>query len=293
MANKNRKANFAGVELWKLGVPELEKLLYSGSHLPEGDANEEFYDAVEKVLLQKEQENPSGRLPDVDKAWADFQTEYKNCPATENHCATPVEESAQESVSNGSRHKHQFVRRLASIAAVFAAVILSMIVVQASGIDVLGAIARWTEDTFHFEVTNSYAEDNNPVMHLQEAIGLIGIPESLSPIGIPDNYEIESISTTENADFRLFVCGIMDLRGSTVSLTIVQRLSKNAQEFDQYEKDTESVEEYQIGNRTFYLLSNNSTSTAVWSDGQYSISIVGDMTASDMQQILNSLYGGT
>ena len=76
MADENKKANYAGIELWKLSVPELEKLLYSGSHLPDDGADEDFYDAVEKVLLRKEQENPSGRLPDPSKAWVDFQTEY-------------------------------------------------------------------------------------------------------------------------------------------------------------------------------------------------------------------------
>ena len=57
-------------------------------------------------------------------------------------------------------------------------------------------------------------------------------------------------------------------------------------------KDAEDVEEYHVSGRTFYLFSNNCTVTAMWSDGQYSISIVGDMTVHDMQQILNSLYGG-
>ena len=69
MADENKKANYAGIELWKLSVPELEKLLYSGSHLPDDGADEDFYDALEEVLLRKEQENPSGRLPDPSKAW--------------------------------------------------------------------------------------------------------------------------------------------------------------------------------------------------------------------------------
>lgn len=292
MSNESKKANFAGIELGKLSVPELERLLNSGSQLPGGGVNEEFYDIVEEVLIQKEQENPSGRLPDLDRAWADFQMEYKNFPVV-GICYTPPEkESAQVNAFQGSSRKHEFFRHLASIAAVLAVVILSVIVVQASGIDILGAIARWTEDTFHFESTNGYTVDSNPVMHLQEAIGLLGIPESLSPTGIPDHYEIESISATENADFRLLACSIMDSEESAVSLTIVQRLSQNAQEFDQYEKDAEGVEIYHVGDRTFYLLSNNSTLTAVWSDGQCSISIIGDMAVHDMQQILNSLYGG-
>ena len=292
MADENKKANYAGIELWKLSVPELEKLLYSGSHLPDDGADEDFYDAVEKVLLRKEQENPSGRLPDPSKAWVDFQTEYAHFPAASVCCTPPAEETVQGGAPHRVSYKRKFFRYLASTAAVLAAVILYMFVVQASGIDILGAIARWTEDTFHFESTNSYTEESSPVMHLQESIGLLGIPKSLAPTGIPEHYEIESISTTENTDFRLFACIIMDSDESAVSLTIVQRLSQNAQEFDQYEKDAEDVEEYHVSGRTFYLFSNNCTVTAMWSDGQYSISIVGDMTVHDMQQILNSLYGG-
>ena len=293
MADENKKANYAGIELWKLSVPELEKLLYSGSHLPDDGADEDFYDALEEVLLRKEQENPSGRLPDPSKAWADFQTEYTHFPAASScYALSSAEKPTQKSASHRSSYKHKFFQHLASTAAVLAAVILSMIVVQASGIDILGAIARWTEDTFHFESTNSYTEESSPVMHLQESIGLLGIPESLAPTGIPEHYEIESISTTENTDFRLFACIIMDSDESAVSLTIVQRLSQNAQEFDQYEKDAEDVEEYHVSGRIFYLFSNNCTVTAMLSDGQYSISIVGDMTVHNMQQILNSLYGG-
>lgn len=291
MADENQKADFTYSALWELSVPELEKLLYSGSCLPSDDASDEFYDAVEAALLQKEKEHPSGRLPDIEKAWAGFQTDYQNLSDHISRYAPPNEKSTQKAIPR-ERRTHKAFRCLASMAAVLAAVILSFLVVQASGVDVLGAIARWTADTFHFESTSGYTESSNPVMHLQEAMELLGIPEFLSPTGIPDHYQVEGISTSENVDFRLLSCVIMGLEQSGVSVTIVQRLSQNAQEFDQYEKDAAEVVEYPAGDFTFYLFSNHSTSTAMWSDGQYSISIVGDITVHDMQQILNVLYGG-
>lgn len=292
MLDENKKANFAGIELQKLSVPELEKLLCSASQLPEEDTDEAFYDLVEQVLLQKEQERPSGRLPDVDKAWADFQTEYKNFSTTGGCCTPPEKESVQANSPKKPSRMHRLLQHLATAAAAVTIVVLSVIVAQASGIDVLGAVARWTEDTFHFKATGGYAEGNNPVMHLQEAIGFIRIPESLCPLDIPDDYEIASISTTENEGYRLFACSIINSDKLEILITIIQPLSKSAQGFGQYEKDANPVEECQIGSRVFYLFSNNNTSTAAWSDGQYSISVFGGVTVPDMRQILNSLYGG-
>ena len=60
MADENKKANYAGIELWKLSVPELEKLLYSGSHLPDDGADEDFYDTSGSGMVY------SNLLPDRD-----------------------------------------------------------------------------------------------------------------------------------------------------------------------------------------------------------------------------------
>ena len=59
----------------QLTTEQLEELLRM-DYASEGD-NEAAVFRILEVLEQREKENPSGRLPDVDTAWAEFQNKYK------------------------------------------------------------------------------------------------------------------------------------------------------------------------------------------------------------------------
>ena len=57
---------------------QLEALLRNESERTDGDRTDVVFHILE-VIEKREQENPTGRLPDEDKAWAEFQ-QYYNIP---------------------------------------------------------------------------------------------------------------------------------------------------------------------------------------------------------------------
>lgn len=58
-----------------LSIEDLEVLLQkTGEADFEGD--EEYVDAIVEEIVQREREHPTGRIPNVDQAWLEFQLVY-------------------------------------------------------------------------------------------------------------------------------------------------------------------------------------------------------------------------
>ena len=127
-------------------------------------------------MSREKNEHPTGRIPDVDKAWAEFQ-EYYNVPEGADASLYPYEtepDGNSENPAEFSSRRRPRLRRwlkqgLVAVIAV-AAVFGGMVAAQASGIDVFGTIGRWTDDVFHFvpsadgnnQATGAYASKNAP-----------------------------------------------------------------------------------------------------------------------------------
>ena len=62
----------------RLNTEQLEELLRMDMEMAE-PGNEDVVFHILEVIEQREDEHPTGRIPDVDKAWAEFQ-EYYNIP---------------------------------------------------------------------------------------------------------------------------------------------------------------------------------------------------------------------
>lgn len=56
------------------------------------------------------------------------------------------------------------------------------------------------------------------------------------------------------------------------------------------EKDTGFVEQYLANNRLFYIISNNNSINAAWSDGSsHIITIIGNLSVENTHQLLDSM----
>ena len=62
----------------RLSTEQLEELLRMDMEMAE-PGNEDVVFHILEVIEQREDEHPTGRIPDVDKAWAEFH-EYYNVP---------------------------------------------------------------------------------------------------------------------------------------------------------------------------------------------------------------------
>ena len=60
----------------QLSIDQLENLLKSQRNTSSADEDAAFCEAIEEVILRRETLHPTGRLSDVDVAWAEFQKHY-------------------------------------------------------------------------------------------------------------------------------------------------------------------------------------------------------------------------
>lgn len=210
-----------------LSIDELLALL-EAAPIPAATPEKEAYvSALKEAIIEKENEDPTGFFPDVDQQWSEFvayymlstnkiESESKNL---EHNTASL--QMAQSSTNVPSKRLIRFnqVRRTVLIAA--AAIICMfavMVTAQAAGVDVFGAMARWTKDIFSFGqiAPNSEVSDglNQETMEteieisalgaefatLQEAFDAYNITEVYEPGWLPYGYVLETLDVLAMED---------------------------------------------------------------------------------------------
>lgn len=300
MADLKHDRRFANLN--RLSTEQLEELLRTAPLLPDSQETSEYYDAIEEVILQRETEHPTGRIQDVDSAWAEFQEQYLSSTG-ESARLYPEERSEMStfSVKTNKSHAKNIFRKVVPIAATIAVVFMSMIVAQAAGVDIFGSLARWTEKTFHFnggdstpaaDGTRPQVEDET-YLAIQAEVDKLGIDVPVVPTWFPDGYELQEIQSS-NPDITEWK-GVDCLFRNENSQTLRFRITKYEEDYDissiVFEKDGQQVTEYIGGDKLFYIMSNNSRKTATWSDGQLVVSINGEFSQDIMKTMIDSIGG--
>ena len=300
MADLKNDRRFANLN--RLSTEQLEELLRTAPLLPDSQETSDYYDAIEEVILQRETEHPTGRIQDVDSAWAEFQEQYLSSTG-ESARLYPEERSEMStlSVKTNKTHAKNIFRKVVTIAATIAVVFMSMIVIQAAGIDIFGSLARWTEKTFHF---NGWRETSatdaicpqvgdETYLAIQAEVDKLGIDVPVVPTWFPDGYELQEIQSS-NPDITEWK-GVDCLFRNENSQTLRFRITKYEEDYDissiVFEKDGQQVTEYIGGDKLFYIMSNNSRKTATWSDGQLVVSINGEFSQDIMKTMIDSIGG--
>lgn len=166
----------------------------------------------------------------------------------------------------------------------------SMLTAQAAGLDVFGAIGRWTEEQFHFEVSSNSVEGNTDYT-LQEASEERGFPKSLIPTWCPEGFEpSEPIDDSVEDYVDSVYCEYVNAEANKTYYAMVSRYyDSEAIAATVYEKDDTEVEVYESNGRTFYIMSNLNSMTATWSDGRISIDIIGQLDVNQIEHIIDSI----
>lgn len=285
--------------LEQLSVEDLECLLCLSSDAEETEA---FLDAVAEVIAEREKEHPTGRLPSVDDAWNEFQTLYQNHSSEhmppdddkeddqeDQEDEDPIS-APRESVSRLPRRvRRSAFRRLWPIAAtVLITVALTvgcMVGVQATGLNVFGALAEWTDEFFHFVPAPSDRD------RIKNALKEQGIPEELAPDWVPEGFELEKIEPLTYDGGKSITIEYVGADGSLVIEISKYSDSIHLTNWD-YEKDSIDAEPFVSHERQFYILSNDGDTTATWSDGQsLLINIWSNISAKEMKYIIGSIGG--
>lgn len=146
----------------QLSTTYLEGILRADIESSEdGDTDMILY--ILEVIEKREKEHPTGRLCDVDQAWKEFQEHYMDleeplypmsdlddAQMPENDAVIDISAKTKPADKLSHRPHRTFLKWVLPIAAAVALLLAGMITAQAAGIDVFGALAKWTDDTFHF-----------------------------------------------------------------------------------------------------------------------------------------------
>lgn len=300
MAKTNEKYAY----LNRLSTEQLEELLRMDiEDLKPGNEDVVFH--ILEVIEKRENEHPTGRIPDVDKAWAEFQ-EYYNVPEGAGVSLYPYKADSDNNSSDTveySPHKRSLRRWLKQglIAAIAVGIVFGgMVVAQAAGIDVFNTIGRWTDEVFHFipyENRNGESTGSNLGEYaseygiLREKLSSVGIDDNLAPTWYPEGFthmESEIRTSRISTSVTLDVSGLGD---TFVCVEIIKYSSPQQLPKSIFEKDASNIEYYSNSKQEFYLLSNLNTITAVWSDGLLVQQITGNISRDDIKKMIDSIGG--
>lgn len=283
----------------RLSIEELETLL----RLSGDPADVEMlFDAIAEEVVAREQENNTGRLPDVNSAWEELLARYSQeqerpgSMLTEN-AALPDGSTDTYCMERkiGRTPQVSFRRIVRTAATVVATIVLSlalMVGAQAAGADVFGALARWTDETFHFE-TWSAELTHCEALHdaIQDVLETQGISGEFAPTWYPNGYNIASVQTSEDSLGLSIEIALLSESGRTFFVRLDQYNRSEYIDPQTFEIDAQSVEEYTSNGRTFFIFINDNSITASWSDGRVLQRIWGSLTVRELKTIVDSIGG--
>lgn len=235
------------------------------------DMTEETYDesVVEAYMKALEEKSPMPDMPDTATAYASFLHRLGE---------------AEEASLHGPRRK--VVRfRMAFVAVLAVAALLGgMVLAQAAGMDLFGAIARWTDETFHFEsaqeggdrdssdlgwkgsagvtVGDSVQGEIIPADSVQEVLDQFCITEVTAPSWIPQGYTLKEVSVLAEEPYMFMLAATyVHPEKRTISFDVMTHSNMS---FSTVEKNSGEVEAWTVQGKTYYFMENSKNHTIAW-----------------------------
>lgn len=305
MADLPKSNNTQYAYLSRFSVDELMELLVNAP-VPASTPEEEAYaEALKEAIIKKETVKPTGILPDVDKAWAEFQ---ENCAFLEEDPLSDFQEEPVSTVKSTNRPsakkpspaaKPKPRRRLRQVL-VAAAIVVCLVVFAlppALGYEsFFKMLGEWTSDTFYFtpnaqptgETQTGEFPPPKEYQSLQEALDDYGVTEHLVPAWIPDGYVLDEVfactsPVSDKVEFRAFY----ENGEALLSVLYVKRSTPGS---GIYERDETEVEIYEKGGIQHYIFENLGRFVCAWYDGNIECSIALDTNREDLKKMIDSIY---
>lgn len=229
----------------------------------------------EMILAEMERRRINEPTRSPEDAWAEFESDYSGRESAYSDFAAASVPPEKALHADKQRRKRCSKRKAILLAAVICVLLTSLLTVQAAGIDVFGAIARWTTELFSFGKTEERSglvvdgkwpeideEQNLQFASLQDALDFYGVTESEVPQWMPSGFTQEKVTVEPNGVWLTFSVEYMSNNGD--ALIVVDYNSYNSIPTNYYEKLVESPQSFII-NKTKYNIVNNSTnSTVAW-----------------------------
>lgn len=181
-------------------------------------------------------------------------------------------------------------RRVGLAAAIAVLIFGLMITAQAAGLDIFGAIARWTNDTFHFRV-NGEAEATYWAEPFKDSLQEVGLDETFVPTYIPEGYVPGELLISEFDGFLQLYLPLNAANSQYIDIVVTMYSDPAQMETILFEKDETPVQELTDENRHIYIFENLDVVHVVCQAGNLICSLSGNENISQnmLLSILNSI----
>lgn len=210
---------------------------------------EDTYDqaVIDAYLDALDAKTPIPEAPDVEDSYGQFQA--------------MLSQALPEEAPSKPKRRGSVLRMTLRVALAAAFVFSCLMMAQASGIDLWGTVARWTDDGFQFQLV----EDNTPQWYddYWTDLEVVGIEEDQLPTWLPQDYAVDAIQVSKKLD-RNEVQVLLtsqdqpEIRCSMSIFSDPETMSALV-----FSKDNRPVEEFQVNGKTVYVLHNEDTVMAV------------------------------
>ena len=290
----DRNANIKYSILKHLSTEELEDLLCQdfdvfGDKEPDID----YIMAIMEVIQERETMPDEEATAIVDAAWNNFREKYQDQSTA--YGTEALQESESSHLDQVSKVKRPRRKTKAFRYIVIAALVGLLMCGAASafGFNAFQALADWTAETFGFmSVSTSDEVDRgeDPYKTLR-AIVKDETEVLVIPSWIPDGaVESGEVSVVERSDGLRIASTYQVLDGEFMVRVMLYNDEVPVEYKGTYQKDDMPVNIYEVNGVAHYLMSNNETRMATWTNANVEVLIQGDLEFEDLEKMIDSIY---
>ena len=179
---------------------------------------------------------------------------------------------------------------------------------SAFDVDFMDFIARWTDETFGFELKRHKVENivmekvsNTPKFFfpsLEDALASCGVTEQVVPTWIPEGFTLDSegafitVSGLKVSIHAWYWDGDRDGDDFMISIDKFEDASAAMSGCGEIIKDEREPYTVELGGITHYFFWNNDEYVCAWTNGSLVCHISGDVSETQLLKIVESIYEG-
>lgn len=250
----------------------------------------------EMILAEMERRRINEPTRSPEDAWAEFESDYSGRESAYSDFAAASVPPEKALHADKQRRKRGSKRKAILLAAVICVLLTSLMTVQAAGIDVLGAIARWTTELFSFGKTEERSglvvdgkwpeideKQNLQFTSLQDALDFYGVTEIEVPQWIPPEFTQEAIAVEQNGVWLTFFAEYTN----NDEIFIIRYNSYISEPPTYYEKSGNLLETVEAGGNTYRILQNVDNYAVVWLTPHFECCISMSTDSTDISSLKN------
>lgn len=247
------------------------------------DMTEDTYDqaVIDAYLDALDAKTPMPEAPDVEKSYGQFQA--------------MLSQALPDEAPSKPKRRGTVLRMTLRVA--LAAVFLfgCLVAAQASGVDIFGAVARWTEDTFWMDLPST-PPTSLWFQRFLDQLATVDLTAKDMPTWLPNGYRVgPTIQVTHGSSTGIapFDSAFINFEGpdqkNQITLNILTHLNMDEMEFLSMEKDDTPVNVYKVNDKTVYFFSDGKDAKAVCQYGDVFYFLEGDVTKDMIEPFFGSI----